>query len=198
MIPTTGPIVRRTAPAPGPAPAPADARRARGSELGLDDVVRTHLPGLLRYATVLTGDPHQAADVVQEVLLRAHSRWRRIALVDRPELYLRRMVTNEHLSWRRRWHVRTVRPSSDETLAACAAVIGDHAQQVVEADDLWRRLDELSPRQRAVLVLRYYEDLDDAEIAEILHTSRATVRSHVSHALAALRAQAHPTSRERP
>lgn len=153
----------------------------------LDDVVRTHLPGLLRYATVLTGDGHAAADLVQEVLLRAHQRWTRIALMGRPDLYLRRMVTNEHLSWRRRWHVRTIRPVSDDVLAAHADPLRDHAHRVVEDDEMWQRLDALPPRQRTVLVLRYYEGLSDTEIASVLGTSGATVRSHASRALATLR-----------
>ncbi|MGY4642903.1 RNA polymerase sigma factor [Cellulomonas sp. URHB0016] len=162
----------------------------------LDDVVRDHLPGLLRYATVLTGDGHVAADLVQEVLLRAHVRWTRIALMARPDLYLRRMVTNEHLSWRRRWHVRTIDVAGDDVLAARATPQADHAQHVVEDDAMWRRLTELPPRQRTVLVLRYYEGLDDTEIADVLGTSSATVRSHASRALASLRQTSLPTSPE--
>jgi len=181
----------------GPEPAGAPGRRGAagpdpapeaGAGLELDAVAREHLPALVRYATTLTGDREVAADIVQEVLVRAHSRWRRIGLLERPDLYLRRMVTNEHVSWRRRWHVRTVRATSDEVLAARAAPTADHAQGIVENDALHRALGRLSPRQRSVLVLRYYEGLDDAEIAAVIGTSRATVRSHVSHALAALRA----------
>lgn len=164
----------------------------------LDEVVRAHLPGLLRYATVLTGDGHTAADLVQEVLLRAHVRWTRIALLERPDLYLRRMVTNEHLSWRRRWHVRTIRPTTDEVLAAHAGTHDDHASGVVEEDAMWRRLEELPPRQRAVLVLRYYEGLGDVEIAQVLGTSPATVRSHASRALATLRVTHVSTRPEKP
>jgi len=185
---TTGPgsaAIPRVRPAPehvDAAPEPQDAVARR-----LDDVVRDHLPGLLRYATVLTGDGHVAADLVQEVLLRAHVRWTRIALMARPDLYLRRMVTNEHLSWRRRWHVRTVHATADDVLAARIAPQADHAQHVVEDDAMWRRLTALPPRQRTVLVLRYYEGLDDTEIADVLGTSSATVRSHASRALATLR-----------
>ena len=156
----------------------------------IDDVVRAHLPGLVRYATVLTGDGHTAADLVQEVLLRAHVRWARIGLMERPDLYLRRMVTNEHLSWRRRWHVRNLRPEADESLAGHMEPQLDHAEHVVEDDAMWRQLATLPPRQRAVLVLRFYEGLSDPEIASVLGTSPATVRSHASRALAALR---HPT-----
>lgn len=159
----------------------------RPVDRALDEVVRDHLPGLLRYATVLVGDGHTAADLVQEVLLRAHVRWTRISLMERPDLYLRRMVTNEHLSWRRRWHVRTIHPAADDVLAAHADPHGDHAEHVVQDDAMWRHLAALPPRQRTVLVLRYYEGLSDPEIATVLGTSSATVRSHASRALAALR-----------
>ena len=161
----------------------------------LDELVRTHLPGLIRYATVLVGDQHTAADLVQEVLLRAHQRWRRIALTDRPDLYLRRMVTNEHLSWRRRWHVRMIQPTGDEALARHAGAGGDLAEGHAEKDAMWQRLADLPPRQRTVLVLRYYEGLSDVETAAVLGTSAATVRSHASRALATLR-RTDPTNLE--
>ncbi len=164
----------------------------------LDALVRVHLPGLLRYASILTGDEHTAADLVQEVLLRAHVRWHRIALTERPDLYLRRMVTNEHLSWRRRWHVRTIRSASDDELAAHAPAAGDRAHAHAEHDAMWRRLAELPPRQRTVLVLRYYEDLSDPEIATVLDTTAATVRSHAARALATLRRSEHPQQPEKP
>lgn len=167
---------------------PVDASDADASPApALDDVARALLPGLLRYARVLTGDGEVAADLVQEVLLRAHVRWNRIAVLDRPDLYLRRMVTNEHLSWRRRWHVRTIRPAADDVLAAHVAPQADHAAQVAQNEAMWQQLAALPPRQRSVLVLRYYEGLDDTEIATVLGTSGATVRSHASRALAALR-----------
>jgi RNA polymerase sigma-70 factor (sigma-E family) len=166
-----------------------------GSAQNLDELVRAHLPGLVRYATVLVGDRHTAADLVQEVLLRAHQRWRRIALTDRPDLYLRRMVTNEHLSWRRRWHVRMIQPAEHETLARRGGAAGDHAEGHAEKDAMWHRLAQLPPRQRTVLVLRYYEGLPDAEIAAVLGTSAATVRSHAARALTTLR-RTDPTTLE--
>ena len=161
----------------------------------LDELVRTHLPGLIRYATVLVGDQHTAADLVQEVLLRAHQRWRRIALTDRPDLYLRRMVTNEHLSWRRRWHVRMIQPTADDVLARRGGAAADHAEAHAEEDAMWERLRQLPPRQRTVLVLRYYEGLPDVETAAVLGTSAATVRSHAARALATLR-RTDPTNLE--
>lgn len=152
----------------------------------LDEVVRAQLPGLLRYATVLTGDGQTAADLVQEVLLRAHQRWTRIGMMGRPDLYLRRMVTNEHLSWRRTWYVRTVRATADEVLAAHTDTHDGH-QGAADQDAVWLHVAVLPPRQRTVLVLRYYEGLTDPEIASVLGTSAATVRSHASRALATLR-----------
>lgn len=178
------------APAPGADDAPSacgTASDAAGPVRTLDDLVRTHLPGLLRYATVLVGDQHTAADLVQEVLLRAHQRWRRIALTDRPDLYLRRMVTNEHLSWRRRWHVRTIRPADTDELVRRGGTARDPADHHAEHDAMWRRLRALPARQRTVLVLRYYEGLTDTEIATVLGTTAGTVRSHASRALATLR-----------
>ena len=155
-----------------------------------EDFARTRLPALLAYAVVLTGDPHLASDVVQEVMVRAHGRWSRIRRADRPELYVKRMVTNEFLSWRRRWHVRSVVPVADEALHARAPRTADPAQQVVDRDAVWARLATLPRRQRAVLVLRFYEGLDDAEIAEVLRLAPSTVRSTASRALAALRLDA--------
>ncbi len=147
------------------------------------------LPSLLRYAVVLTGNRELAQDVVQEVLARAHVRWRRITMADSPEAYVRRMVLNEYLSWRRSWAARNVH-AVGERLAEIDDARGgvdDHADHVVEADELWNRLATLGRKQRAVLVLRYYEQLDDDAIADLIGCSPATVRSHASRALKTLR-----------
>lgn len=147
------------------------------------------LPSLLRYAVVLTGDRDLAQDVVQEVLARAQVRWRRINEADSPEAYVRRMVLNEYLSWRRSWAVRHVHSVGERLIELDDARGGvrDHAEGVVMADVLWRRLATLGRKQRAVLVLRYYEQLDDDQIADLLGCSQATVRSHASRALKTLR-----------
>ena len=147
------------------------------------------LPGLLRYAVVLTGDRELAQDVVQEVLARAHVRWRQVTRDGSPDAYVRRMVLNEYLSWRRRWSVRQVHAVGERLveLSDARATTRDHAHDVVEADELWARLASLPRRQRAVLVLRYYEQLDDAAIAELVDCTQATVRSHASKALTTLR-----------
>ena len=150
------------------------------------------LPSLLRYAVVLTGDRELAQDVVQEVLARAQVKWRRIHAADSPEAYVRRMVLNEYLSWRRSWQVRNVHAVGERLaeLDDARGGVHDHADGVVEADELWSRLGRLGRKQRAVLVLRYYEGVDDDGIADLLGCSPATVRSHASKALKALRLNA--------
>ncbi|GAB3681020.1 SigE family RNA polymerase sigma factor [Angustibacter aerolatus] len=158
--------------------------------LDFDAFARAELPALLRFATAVAGDPELAADVVQDAMVKAHSRWRHIAATDRPDLYVRRMVVNQHLSWRRRWHVRTIVPVHDDVLHARASAEPDASQRVSDRDDVLRRLEQLPRRQRAVLVLRFFEGLDDTEIAQVLGTSPVTVRSNASRALAALRRHA--------
>jgi RNA polymerase sigma-70 factor (sigma-E family) len=155
--------------------------------VSFDEFARARLPALLRYATVVTCDPHLAEDVVQEVLLRAQQRWPQLAQLDHPEAYVKRMVLNEFLSWRRRRAAREV-PLSQAGLDGLVAPGGDPAQQVGARDELVRRIAALPPRQRAVVALRYFEGLTDREIADLLGCRELTVRSHASRALAALRA----------
>ncbi len=152
-----------------------------------EDVVTAELPGLLRYATALSGDPHQAHDIVQEVLARAYVRWSTIERADRPSAYLMTMVTNEFLSWRRRWHTRSVLPLGAEALERSTPAGRDHSDAVVDRDDLDQRLSRLPRRQQAALVLRFYQGLDYSESAEILGCAEGTVRSACSRGLAALR-----------
>ena len=140
------------------------------------------LSPLLRLAGALTGDRGLAEEIVQEVLLRAATRWPQIEATGAAPAYLRRMVVNEHVSWRRKWS-RLI----PHAVMPIEASESDHADQVADRDALNRLLDELPPRQRAVLVLRYYEGLGDDAIAGILGCSTGTVRSHASRALAALR-----------
>jgi RNA polymerase sigma-70 factor (sigma-E family) len=151
-----------------------------------EEFVAARLPGLLRYATALTGSPPLAEDVVQDVLVRAQSRWRRIGGLDHPEAYVRRMVLNEYLSWRRRRSSRDVATPS-ELLDGVTPAVADPATAHGEADVLRRALATLPRRQRAVLVLRFYEGLTDAGIAADLGCVEGTVRSHASRALASLR-----------
>ncbi|HEY8452223.1 MAG: SigE family RNA polymerase sigma factor [Micromonosporaceae bacterium] len=154
-----------------------------------EEYVAWRLPALLRFAAVLTGDRDLAHDIVQEVLARAHVRWRRIGQLDIPDRYVRRMVVNEFLSWRRRWSrvVPVGRAGEVEDAVGRADPDPDAATVHAERDALRAELARLPRRQQAVLVLRYYEGLTDAEIAEVLGCRPGTVRGYASRALAALR-----------
>jgi RNA polymerase sigma-70 factor (sigma-E family) len=158
-----------------------------------DEFVSARLGPLLRYATVLTCDPYLAEEVVQEVLVRAQTRWPRIGGVDRPEAYVRRMVLNEFLSWRRRM-LRRALPVRTETLEGVAGAVDDPAVGLAERDAMVALIAALPRRQRAVIVLRYYEGHSDAEIAEQLGCRVGTVRSHASRALATLRGAVGPAT----
>jgi RNA polymerase sigma-70 factor (sigma-E family) len=152
-----------------------------------DEFVAHRLGLLLRYATVLTCDPHQAQDVVQEVLLRAQQRWSRIASLDNPSAYVKRMVTNEYLSWRRRLASRgTALSLSEMDLEALDGA--DPLARYDERDEMLAGIAKLPPKQRAALVLRYYAGYSDQEIATELNCKIATVRAYISRAIAALRA----------
>ena len=153
-----------------------------------DEFLSHRLAALLRYATVVTCNPHLAEDVVQEVLARAQPRWRKIADLDMPEAYLKRMVLNEFLSWGRR------RAAARAPLTRQANV-ADPAEAISARDAMLRKLAALPPQQRAVLALGFYEDMSDAEIASYLDCSESTVRSHRSRALSALRTEAIHESR---
>ncbi|WP_237774237.1 SigE family RNA polymerase sigma factor [Actinosynnema sp. ALI-1.44] len=151
-----------------------------------EEFAETRTPGLLRYAIVLTCDRHLAEDIVQEVLVRVFRKWKRISALDLPETYVRRMITNEFLSWRRR-KASTDVPFSPEAIAELGLAAGDSASRYDERDMLLRDIATLPRKQRAVLVLRYFCDLPDEQIAESLDCGVTTVRSHASRALATLR-----------
>lgn len=156
--------------------------------MDFDEFLSARLGPLLRYATVVTCDPHLAEDVTQEVLARAQRRWRRIGHLEAPEQYVRRMILNEFLSWRRRRAAGVV-PLERERLEALAPPGRDHLAAVDERDLLLRAIAGLPPRQRAVIALRYYEDLPDEQIAALLGCRPVTVRSQASRALATLRSR---------
>jgi RNA polymerase sigma-70 factor (sigma-E family) len=151
-----------------------------------EEFVSSWLGALVRYATVVTWDPHLAEDITQNVLVRAQARWRRISRMDAPELYVKRMVVNEFLSWRRRRAARLV-PLSRDSLDLVVAPMPDPTGARDERDALMRLIAALPPRQRAVIALRFYEDLSVEQIAELLQCRTVTVRTHLSRALATLR-----------
>ncbi len=153
-----------------------------GGAASFDEFVHEHQQGLVRYAVLLSGSKADAEDMVQDVLIRVYPRWHELD-PSTAYAYVRRAVTNEYLSWRRRWSNRHIRPVGDDLPEV------EHFDQPWTGRDerLWRLLHGLPRQQRAAVVLRYYEDLSDEEIAAVLGCRLPTVRSHVSRGLAALR-----------
>ncbi|MFI7438676.1 SigE family RNA polymerase sigma factor [Nonomuraea indica] len=142
-----------------------------------DEFVRARGDALLRYGYVLSGNMEDAADLVQEALARLGDAWPRVRRKDDPEGYVRTTMVRLHINaWRRRHREDLV-----------AAVPENGRFDRYDDADLWAELRQLPPRQRAVLVLRYYEDLPDDRIAEVLGVSRGTVRSQAARALDKLR-----------
>jgi RNA polymerase sigma-70 factor (sigma-E family) len=149
-----------------------------------DEYVRLRGSALVGLARLIAGDRHRGEDLVQEVLTRAYPRWNKILAGGQPDVYLRRMLVNAHLSWRRK---RSSGETADGDARVERADRADISAEAAERDAVWRLIVRLPPQQRATIVLRFYEDLDDAAIAEILGCSPATVRTHTMRALAALR-----------
>ncbi|GAA2635142.1 SigE family RNA polymerase sigma factor [Dactylosporangium fulvum] len=152
------------------------------------EFVVSRTAALLRFGYLLTGDRHLAEDLTQEALVKAHRRWGGIVGDAGPEPYVRQAILRQFLSWRRRRSF-TERPIAEPPDVPLA---GDLSDRLADADEMWSLLRTLPRSQRAVIVLRYYEDLPDAEIARLLGCSPATVRVHAFHALQRLRAALTP------
>lgn len=136
---------------------------------------------LLRVATLLTGDHHRAEDLVQEALVKVAARWQRLH-DGSPEAYARRVIVRDNISWWRRQRREVVGPYDVEVTAPAPAP---------ERHLLLRQaLGRLTPRQRAVIVLRYYEDLTEAQAADVMGVSVGTVKSQTHLALRRLRERA--------
>ncbi|MGN6751117.1 MAG: SigE family RNA polymerase sigma factor [Intrasporangium sp.] len=144
--------------------------------------VRARQHALVRFGYVLTGDPSSGEDLAQTALARLYLKWDTIERTEATEAWVRKVMVNEHTSWwRRAWrHRETVGLDAVNAEAvALSAPAGDH--------ELWQEVLRLPPRQRAAVALRYYEDLTEAQTAEILGCSVGTVKSQVHRALATLR-----------
>ncbi|WP_412538432.1 SigE family RNA polymerase sigma factor [Longispora sp. K20-0274] len=148
--------------------------------VGFDEFVVGRSPRLLRLAYLLTGDHAHAEDLLQTALARSWSAWRRIA--EDPEPYVRRVLVNTYNSWwRRRWNAE--RP----TAVLPDRVLDSPQSGVDDRDEVWRALGRLPDQQRAVLVLRYFEDLTEAQIADVLGVSAGAVKGYAAKGLAKLR-----------
>jgi RNA polymerase sigma-70 factor (sigma-E family) len=147
-----------------------------------DEFVVMRSPRLLRTAFLLTHNWATAEDLLQTALTKAWFAWRRID--GDPEPYVRKILANTYASWwRRRW--TSEQPVADLPEGATAPV--DPHTIVDVRDELWRSLGRLPRRQRLVLVLRYFEDLTEAEVAGVMQCSIGTVKSQASKALTKLR-----------
>jgi RNA polymerase sigma-70 factor (sigma-E family) len=148
-----------------------------------DSFVHGRGRALLRFAYVLSGDAHLAEDLVQEVLARMHRRWHKVTVMDSAEAYVRTAIVRQYLSWRRR------RASTEAIYAEVPEPPGGDEPQarVLARDQMWKLMAGLPRAQRAVLVLRFYCDLPDDEIATLLGCGMSTVRSQAARALAKMR-----------
>lgn len=155
-----------------------------GEDDGFSAFVETHGAALRRYALALTGSSADADDLLQTALVKLYLAWGRLDSVEAAPAYARTIITRTFVSWTRRLSFRE-RPGARavddiDPAAPGGANLGDR-------DEVWRALATLAPRQRAVVVLRFYDDLTEAAIAEHLGCSVGTVKSQLSRALAHLR-----------
>lgn len=155
------------------------------SAADFDDWVRTRGPALLRFGYLVTHDRDQAEDAVQDALVALYPRWSKVLRNGDPERYARRCIVNADLTRWRRFRRRETPVADSASLLTQGT--DDTADGSAEQDVVWALCATLPTRQRAAVVLRYYEGLSDAEIADILGCTDGTVRSQIHRALAALR-----------
>jgi RNA polymerase sigma-70 factor (sigma-E family) len=147
------------------------------------DFVVGQSTALLRTAWMLTGDRGLAEDLLQTALAKTWPRWARVAEGGAPAAYVRTVMVRTYAAWwARRWRGELPTAVPPET----GSVVDDTAA-VDDRDVLVRALSQLPPRQRAVVVLRYYQDLPEAEVAAVLRCSVGTVKTQASRGLARLR-----------
>ena len=156
-----------------------------GKDAEFAEYMAARQPSLLRTAYLLTGDRHAAEDLVQTALAKLYLSWDKVQRRELVDGYVRRIMVNENNSlWRRAWKRKEV--TTD--------VVPDRAAVTDRTDDgessaLWEFVQTLPRKQRAVIVLRFYEELSEAETAEALGISVGTVKSQASRALASMRAR---------
>ncbi|MBB5867107.1 RNA polymerase sigma-70 factor (sigma-E family) [Allocatelliglobosispora scoriae] len=156
------------------------------------EYVRARTAALGRVAFLLTGDAYLAEDLVQLTLIRVAARWEKITAAGDPDPYVRRVLYTQHVSWWRR-----MRREAPVAQALPERVVPDFTGDVATGLAVHDALARLAPRQRAVLVLRYFEDLTEAETASALGVSLGTVKSQAKDALARLRTIAPDLSERR-
>lgn len=174
-----------------PAPGSVAESIERPSFVQFEQYVDTSRQRLFRFAVVLCGDTVLAGDLLSDVLGRAFERWHQVSAARDPHAYVRRMLVNEYVSWQRR-RART-KPHAEvgelaDLRASRLGIPGPGTEEIhTERAALKEELSRLPARQRAAIVLRYYEDLSDEDIAAALGCRIGTVRSSISRGLATLR-----------
>jgi RNA polymerase sigma-70 factor (sigma-E family) len=154
---------------------PTNEQRGR-----LGDLYERHAGAGLRLAYLLTGDRHQAEDLLHDAFLRCVARFTYLRMPDTFDAYLRRAIVNAHTSGLRRKRVERAWLAAEGSRASRDDTSGVALPDVAGQADLWRRMQSLPARQRAALVLRYYEDLSERDTAQILGCSVAAVKSLVA------------------
>jgi RNA polymerase sigma-70 factor (sigma-E family) len=163
------------------------ALRQQRDTTAFSDLVAARSAALLRTAYLVVGDYQLAQDLVQEALVKTYVAWPRLRDVSNAEAYARRTIVTTAISWRRRrsFHERPVRTIPEQAQP-------DRTDALATQDLLWAQVRALPPRQRAALVLRYYEDLSESDTAQLMGCAVGTVKSQVSAALDRLRQRVGP------
>ncbi|CAA9338978.1 MAG: hypothetical protein AVDCRST_MAG36-1310 [uncultured Nocardioidaceae bacterium] len=156
----------------------------RDQETEFADFFVATWPRLFRTTYAVSGDRGSAEDALQSAYAKAYASWRRVRAAEHPEAYVRRMAVNEVLTLRRRSWWRAERSYAEPPEPPPGP---SHESRAGDHEVVWTAVSALPPRQRAVIVLRYYEGLNEAEIADVLGCSRGTVKSQASAALDKLR-----------
>lgn len=157
---------------------------SRSTDLDFAEFATAASARLFRAAYAVSGDRQLAEDALQAGLVSAYASWSRVARCDNPEAYVRRIVINQLFAWHRRARTR------HEVILAVVPeppAAESPEDRLLDADVVWQALRELPPRQRAVVVLRYVEDLSERETAELLGIRPGTVKSQAAGGLAHLR-----------
>ena len=153
--------------------------------MDFEEYVARNRRSLLRFAAVLCADAQLADEVVADALGHAFEKWERIRALEHPHAYVRKMVINEYFGWRRRAKRTSVRADLADLIEAAP----DHADAAADREYLVAEVKRLPAKQRAALVLRYFEGLSYGEIAALLGSGENAVRSNISRASAQLRIQ---------
>lgn len=155
------------------------SRRA-ALDADFDQWVVVTSPALTRYAHAVTGSRSLGEELAQEALVRVYTRWESVRDHPAPEAYARKIVSNLYLTWWRRIGRREVTTCQRDTTPVELDPLDTRAS-------LWQACLDLAPRQRAAIVLRFYEDLSFEEVGQIMGTTSSTARSQVTRALQSLR-----------